>query len=89
MFTIDTLPRLLENWRDRPGEFDQSNLARLLAVVMSTETCRRVVVACEKAGMVVRKKTSYGTILISSTGVLEDTLAGCVREARLRIAGNA
>ena len=89
MFTIDTLPRLLENWRDRPGEFDQSNLARLLAVVMSTETCRRVVVACEKAGMLIRKKTSYGTILISSTGVLEDTLAGCVREARLRIAGSS
>jgi hypothetical protein len=87
MFTIDTLPRLIENWRERPGVFDQSNLGRLLAVVMSTETCRRVVVACDKAGMLLRKKTSYGTILIASTGVLEDTLAGCVREARKRIAG--
>jgi hypothetical protein len=89
MFTIDTLPRLVENWRERPGVFDQSNLARLVAVVMSTETCRRVVVACDKAGMLLRNKTSYGTILIASTGVLEGTLGDCVRDARKRIAGIA
>lgn len=85
IFTADTFPRLVQNWRER-GAFDQSNLARLLAVVMSAETCRRVVVACASAGMLVREPTSYGTILIASTGVLEETLGGCLREARQRIA---
>jgi hypothetical protein len=84
IFTSDTLPRLLQNWRERPGTFDQANLGRLLAVVMSAETCRRVVVACAEAGMLLREKTSYGTMVIASNGVLEDTLAGCVREARER-----
>lgn len=84
IFTADTMPRLLQNWRERPGAFDQSNLARLLAVVMSAETCRRVVVACAKAGMLLREQTSYGTIIIVSTGILEETLGGCLREARQR-----
>jgi hypothetical protein len=87
IFTADTLPRLIQNWRERPGAFDQSNLARLLAVVMSAETCRKVVVACADAGLVERERTSYGTIIIVSTGVLEETLGGCVRAARQRIAG--
>jgi hypothetical protein len=87
IFTADTLPRLIQNWRERPGAFDQSNLARLLTVVMSAETCRKVVVACADAGLLVRERTSYGTIIIVSTGVLEETLGGCVRAARQRIAG--
>jgi hypothetical protein len=86
IFTSDILPRLLQNWRERAGAFDQSNLARLLAVVMSAETCRRVVVACTKAGMLLREPTSYGTIIIASTGVLEETLGRCLREARQRVA---
>jgi hypothetical protein len=87
MFTADTFPRLVQNWRERPGAFDQSNLARLLTVVMSAETCRKVVVACAEAGLLKRERTSYGTILIVSTGVLEETLGRCLREARQRIAG--
>lgn len=85
MFTADTLPRLLQNWRERPGAFDQSNLARLLAAVMSAETCRKVVVACAEAGFLLRERTSYGTIVIVSTGKLEDILGRCLREARQRI----
>jgi hypothetical protein len=87
IFTADTLPRLVENWRERPGAFDQSNLARLLAAVMSAETCRKVVVACADAGLLLRERTSYGTILILSTGLLEETLGRCLREARQRVAG--
>jgi hypothetical protein len=87
IFTADTLPRLIQNWRERPGAFDQSNLARLLTVVMSAETCRKVVVACAEAGLLLRERTGYGTITIVSTGVLEETLGGCVRAARQRIAG--
>lgn len=87
MFTADTLPRLLQNWRERPGAFDQSNLARLLAIVMSAETCRKVVVACADVGLLLRERTSYGTIIIVSTGRLESILGGCLREARQRISG--
>jgi hypothetical protein len=89
MFTADTLPRLLQNWRERPGAFDQSNLARLLAVVMSAETCRKVVVACADVGLLLRERTSYGTMIIVSTGALENILGGCLREARQRVAGLA
>jgi hypothetical protein len=87
IFTADTLPRLVENWRERPGAFDQSNLARLLAAAMSAETCRKVVVACAEAGLLVRERTSYGTILIVSTGAMEETLGRCLREARRRVVG--
>jgi hypothetical protein len=54
---------------------------------MSAETCRKVVVACADAGLLLRERTSYGTVLIVSTGVLEDTLGRCLREARGRMAG--
>jgi hypothetical protein len=87
MFTADTRPRLVEIWRQQPGAIDQSNLARLLTVVMSAETCRKVVVACAEAGFLERKDTIYGAKLIVSTGVLERTLGECLRQSRHRIAG--
>jgi hypothetical protein len=89
MFAAETRPRLVENWRQRPGAIDQSNLARLLTVVMSAETCRRVVVACAEAGFLERRDTIYGTKLIVSTGVLEETLGLCLRESRQRVTGIA
>jgi hypothetical protein len=89
IFAAETRPRLVENWRQRPGAIDQSNLARLLTVVMSAETCRRVVVACAGAGFLERKETIYGTKLILSTGVLEETLGRCLRESRQRVAGTS
>ncbi len=85
MFTADTMPRLLQNWRERPGAIDQSNLARLLASVMSAETCRKLVVVLSTTGMLQREKTAYGTIVISSRGVLERLFGECLRELRLRI----
>ena len=84
MFTADTLPRLLQNWREKPGAVDQSNLARFLATVMSAETCRKVVVACGAAGFLAREKSPYGTMLISSRGSLERILGECIRDARTR-----
>jgi hypothetical protein len=87
MFTADTRPRLIEIWRQQPGAIDQSNLARLLTVVMSAETCRRVVVACAEAGFLERKDTIFGAKLIISTGMLEETLGLCLRQSRHRIAG--
>jgi hypothetical protein len=83
------MPRLLQNWREKPGTIDQSNLARLLVSVMSTETCRKLVVACAEAGCLRREKTPYGTIVVSSTGVLERIFGDCLREMRLRIQSGA
>lgn len=86
MFTSDTLPRLLQNWRDKPGAIDQSNLARFVATLMSTETCRKIVVACQTAGFLTRERTHYGTVVICSLGGLEDIFGQCLRDARLRFA---
>jgi hypothetical protein len=85
MFTADTMPRLVQNWRERAGAIDQSNLARFLALVMSTETCRKVAVACASAGFLARDKTPYGTILVASNGMLERIFGGCVSELRRRV----
>jgi hypothetical protein len=85
MFTSDTLPRLLQNWQDSKGAIDQSNLARLLMGVMSTETCRKVVVACTEAGFLERKRTAYGTMLVHTTGRLEDIFGQILRELHARI----
>jgi hypothetical protein len=85
MFTADTMPRLLQTWREQPGTIDQSNLARLLVGVMSTETCRKVVVACATAGFLTRERTPYGTIVVSSRGQLERVFGSCFRDLRGRI----
>ena len=44
--------------------------------VMSTETCRKIVIACADAGFLRRTRTSYGTILVSSNGKLEQITQG-------------
>jgi len=85
IFTADTLPRLLHNWTEQPGTLDQSNLARFLAVLMSTETCRKVVVACAAAGFLIRDRSPYGTMLVRSAGSLERLFAQSIRDLRQRI----
>ena len=85
IFTADTLPRLLHHWAESPGTFDQSNLARFLAVLMSTETCRKVVVACSTAGFITRSKSPYGAMLLRSNGTLELLFGACLRDLRRRI----
>jgi hypothetical protein len=79
------MPRLLQHWRESAGAIDQSNLARLLMSVMSTETCRKVIVACADAGFLARKRTPYGTVLVISNGTLEEIFGGCLRDLRLRM----
>ena len=85
MFATDTMRRLAQIWRDRPGTLDQSNLARLLVLVMSTETCRKVAVACAKAGFLQREESPYGMMLLCSNGVLEQVFGGCIRDLGYRI----
>jgi hypothetical protein len=85
IFTADTLPRLLVHWGEHPRTLDQSNLARFLAVLMSTETCRKVVVASAQAGFLLRRRSPYGTTFVESVGTLECLFAQCLRDLRGRI----
>lgn len=88
IFTADTLPRLIETWRETPGRIDQSNLARFLVCVMSTETCRKLVVAATDAGFLQRTRSPFGTVLVSSTGRMEQIFGAVLRDLRLRIVAN-
>ena len=85
IFTSDTLPRLRQTWRDEPGTIDQSNLARLLVLTMSTEQTRKIVLACEAAGFLNRRKTPFGTMVVSSTGIMERIFGSHVRDLRAEI----
>lgn len=87
IFTADTLPRLLDSWREHPGRLDQSNLARLLVTVMSSETCRKLVVASAEAGFLHRSRSPWGTVLVTSSGLIEEAFGRLMRDLRLRIAG--
>jgi hypothetical protein len=85
MFTADTLPRLESCWREAPGSLDQSNLARFLTPQMSPETTRKLVVASTAAGFLSRRETVFGTMVVISTGVMEDVFGQCMREMRKSI----
>ncbi|MBB6487063.1 hypothetical protein GGD46_004363 [Rhizobium lusitanum] len=82
MFTSDTKPRLIQNWSERPGAIDQSNLARFLVAVMSSETCRKILIDFELAGFVERKRSPYGTVIIWSTGRIENIFGLMLRNLR-------
>ncbi len=82
LFTGDVMRKLVANFADGSGRIDQSDLARFLVTVMSTETCRKLVLACEKAGFLERSRSPYGAVLVQSNGTLEDLYASTLREAR-------
>jgi hypothetical protein len=86
IFTGDTMPRLIQQWTERPGALDQSNLARLVVTLMSAETCRKIVVACEQAGFLHRERTRAGAAIVISSGAIEGIFARYVRGLRLAIA---
>jgi hypothetical protein len=85
IFTSDTLPRLIQNWRDQPGAIDQSNLGRLLVTIMSVETTRKLVVGASRAGFLHRDKTPYGTFVVRSSGMMEDVYGRVVRGLRVNL----
>jgi hypothetical protein len=89
MFTADTLPRLLHHWAEATGTLDQSNLARFLAALMSAETCRKALVACDKAGFLERIRSPHGAILVRSRGIMEAVFGQCLRELRAHIGKGA
>lgn len=86
IFTADTRPRLESCWREAPGSLDQSNLARFLLPQMSSETTRKLVVASSAAGFLTRRETVFGTVVVISTGVMEDVFSECMRGMRMAIA---
>jgi len=71
IFGPEHLAKLGENYARTPPAIDQSDLSRLLTIVMSSETCRKLCVACEDAGFLGRAKSPYGAMLVRSTGVME------------------
>jgi hypothetical protein len=82
LFTGDVLRKMVSNFASGERCIDQSDLARFLVTVMSTETCRKLVLACEKAGFLERARSPYGAVLVRSNGTLEDIYASNLREAR-------
>ncbi len=82
LFTGDVLRKLVANFGAAPGAIDQSDLARFLVTVMSTETCRKLALACEKAGFLKRARSPYGAVLVQSNGIIEEIYGSTLREAR-------
>lgn len=82
LFSDDSLLKLVENHRFSDGGFDQSDLARLLTTVMSSETCRKIVVTLADAGLLERLRSPYRSMLVRSTGVLEAVFSRHLRLLR-------
>lgn len=82
IFSTDVMGRLLQNWREHPGAMDQSNLARFLALEMSTESCRKVILALSEMACFERLPTPYGTTLVISNGWLEDMFEDAIGSFR-------
>lgn len=87
LFSGENMAKLMENFRRLPPSIDQSDLARFLITVMSSETCRKLVIACESAGFLERERSPYGAVLVQSTGRLERIFGECLRESRRRLKG--
>lgn len=82
LFTGDNLRKLLANFAGPTPSIDQSDLARFLVTVMSTETCRKLLLAAEKSGFVERTRSPFGAVLIMSLGTIENIYGAVIREAR-------
>lgn len=86
LFTGDNMSKLLANFSGPRPTIDQSDLARFLVTVMSTETCRKLLLASEQAGFVERIRSPFGAVLIVSRGIMERVYGTTIREARLEAA---
>jgi len=82
LFTGDNLRKLVANFTMPTAAIDQSDLARFLVTVMSSETCRKLVLASEKAGFVSRARSPFGAVLVHTNGTLEEIYGTVLREAR-------
>lgn len=82
MFAEEPMRKLLANFSGPMPGIDQSDLARLLVTVMSTETCRKFIVAADKAGFVRRVRSPFGAVLVVTQGIMERVYGDILREAR-------
>ena len=89
MFGDDHIDKLAENYARTPATIDQSDIARLLALLMSTETSRRAAVTLDKAGFLERRKSPYQSMLVRSHGTLEDIFGAHIRHIRNAFANAA
>lgn len=85
IFPEADLLRLEEIWREMPGGFEQSVLARFLAPYMSEDSVYMLVIACEAAGFLVRTATVCNSVVVSSTGIMEEVMTECLRDMRFAI----
>ena len=83
--TDDNLDRLRLNCGARGIRLSQSDLARFLVEYMSAETCRSAVAVLHDAGYLKRSRSAFGSVLISSNGMLEEIFAGYIRSFRLAL----
>ena len=81
-FNANKIMKVGFNHKMDPPAFDQSDLARLLVTLMSQETCRSTDVAFDKAGFLARSKSPFKSILVQSSGRLEDVFARHLRRLR-------
>ena len=86
MFSPDSIPKLVENYRAGEGALDQSDLSRLLIEVMSPETCRKTTVLLTEAGYLERRRSPYQSVLVRSTGALERVFSRSLRRVRTALA---
>ena len=85
MFSPDSIPKLVENYRAGEGALDQSDLSRLLIEVMSPEICRKTTVLLTP-GYLERRRSPYQSVLVRSTGALERVFSCCMRHVRTALA---
>ena len=86
VFSPESIPKLVENYRAGDGAIDQSDLSRLLIEVMSPETCRKTTVVLTEAGYLERRRSPYQSVLVRSTGALERIFARSLRHVRSTLA---
>jgi hypothetical protein len=84
-FADTDLLRLEEIWRETPGGFEQSTLARFLAPYMSEDSAYMLVIACEAAGFLIRTATVCNSVVVSSTGLMEEVMTEYLRDMRFAI----
>ena len=89
MFSPDSIPKLVENYRSAAGAIDQSDLSRLLIEVMSPETCRKTTVTLTEAGYLERRRSPYQSVLVRSTGAMERLFARSLRHVRHALGDDA
>ena len=86
MFSPDSIPKLVENYRSGDAAIDQSDLSRLLIEVMSPETCRKTTVTLTEADYLERRRSPHQSVLVRSTGAMERLFARSLRHVRHALA---